>query len=146
MRNSLVRKIGCKLPWDKLTSWDFTVCSSVDNLRSYAVFYNKIYVADLTTIFNWTGCSKPCHYKEYSLLGEDKFVVNGNRIVIYADENVLIKKELISYSGLSLQAEFGVSLGMFLGFSFLMVWDLIEFVVMKFIQAWTRNTESLGNF
>ena len=62
-----------------------------------------------------------------------------SRIWIFAKEDVLIEKELTSYSELSLLGEFGGALGMFLGFSFLMVLDLIEVAMLKVGKAWGKK-------
>ena len=116
VRNSLVRKIGCKLPWDMWSSADFNVCTEVDELRSFARVYNIMYTEDLYLITNRTGCPKPCQYKEYKLVGKEQ---NKNEeydqyIYFKTKEEVIIEKELLSYSGLSLLADIGGTLGMFL--------------------------------
>ena len=128
-----------QLPWDRWSTGDLAVCSSVDNLRSFAQFYDNIYLMDLGSIVKLTGCSRPCHYKEYKLVGEDEMPGYTSRIWIFAKEDVLIEKELTSYSELSLLGEFGGALGMFLGFSFLMVLDLIEVAMLKVGKAWGKK-------
>ena len=44
---------------------------------------------------------------------------------------MLEKKEAYVYPWTSLVAEFGGTLGLFVGFSFLMVWDIIDEVLTK---------------
>ena len=74
-----------------------------------------------------TGCKKPCFYKRYSFIGEkmqtdflsDKFVFS-----LWAVSNyTMLETEQLIYPLASLVAEFGGTLSLFLGFSFLTVWD-----------------------
>ena len=45
---------------------------------------------------------------------------------------LLIETEALVYTVESLVAEFGGTLGLFLGFSFMTLWDVVEFVVDVF--------------
>ena len=132
-----MRKIGCKLPWDIWSSEDFNFCSEVDELRSFSIVYDIMYIEDLYLIINRTGCPKPCQYIEYKLVGKEQSPHGGNFefLSFKTKEEVVIEKELTSYSGLSLLADLGGSLGMYLGFSFLMVWDAAEAAMLRIIQA-----------
>ena len=47
-------------------------------------------------------------------------------VYIAATEEIVIEKEVAGYTGLSLLADMGGSLGMFVGFSFLGAWDTAE--------------------
>ena len=51
----------------------------------------------------------------------------------------MIEKEVTGYTGLSLFADMGGSLGMFLGFSFLGAWDTAEPLLLWVIQAWEQR-------
>ena len=57
----------------------------------------------------------------------------------FVDREVIIEKEMTSYSALSFLADIGGSLGMFLGFSFLMVWDGVEAVLITIRQVWRQK-------
>ena len=58
--------------------------------------------------------------------------VNETRITLmYASPTIHVKKEEEAYSVRSLVADLGGSLGLFIGFNFLMIWDLIMFLVEK---------------
>ena len=50
----------------------------------------------------------------------------------YATTQVTRKEEVYMYPFRSFLAEFGGALGMFLGFSFLMVWDFIRWILERF--------------
>lgn len=73
------------------------------------------------------GCLKPCYYKEYVLDTKEKCQVIRNRTIeiVFSNSDLVIEKELESYSMLSLLSDIGGAPGMFLGFSFLMVWDTV---------------------
>ena len=73
-----------------------------------------------------TGCQIPCQYREYQLLtGELKGLFSGFGIVmIYPSTDVKLEEEEYIYPFLSFVFECGGALGMFLGFSFNMLWDV----------------------
>ena len=143
VRKSLARKIGCKLPWDLWTSDHFPVCSDIDDLRKVHREYANIPSKELKNIVNRTECPKPCRYKEYKLVGEEQWHFPGFIFLTFAKEEVVIEKEMTSYSGLSLLADIGGSLGMCLGFSFLMVWDGFEAVMGTMRHVWRGRKDAL---
>ena len=76
-----------------------------------------------------TGCRKPCYYKEYKLLRErpSRLVTENFYFALLGVSNdILIETEVLVYTWTSLVAEFGGTLGLFLGFSALTVWDGVE--------------------
>ena len=140
VRNSLTRKLGCRVPWDLLSSEDFPVCSELDELRYFHGNYSCIAEYDLDEIMDKTDCLKPCTYKEYKLVGSERISVGQHGIFFrFADRQVVIEKEMTSYSVLSFLSDIGGSLGMFLGFSFLMVWDGVEAVLITIRQVWRQK-------
>ena len=96
---------------------------------------------------------KPCSYKKYVLIGEKR------RSTIESEEfsfslwavsnSTLVEKEELIFPLSSLVAEFGGTLGLFLGFSFMTLWDHIQlfgYVTFAFrmfkVYFWgTRNTD-----
>ena len=76
-------------------------------------------------------------------MGEEKLQKNGFIFLDFAKNEVGIEREMKSYSGLSLLADIGGSLGMFLGFSFLMVWDGVEIVFLRIKQVWRGRADAL---
>ena len=74
-----------------------------------------------------TGCMKPCYYKQYRVIGEKtstSFPSNFFTVSFWAMSNdTKVEKELLVYPVTSLVAEFGGTLGLFLGFSFMALWD-----------------------
>ena len=49
----------------------------------------------------------------------------------FSSQTVLIEKEVLDYPFITLLADFGGVLGLFIGFNFLMIWDIIVFVIEK---------------
>ena len=89
--------------------------------------------AGLQGISKLTGCLKPCHYKKYSYLGEkEPSLFKSGNLVSFSlwavSDNTRVSREKLIYPLSSLIAEFGGTLGLFLGFSFLTLWDNFHFI------------------
>ena len=86
-----------------------------------------------------TGCLLPCHYKEYRQLDQP---VKGFKPdmkgfdIMFASASVVTETEELVYPMISFVAEFGGSLGLFLGFSFLLVAELLENFLAKILQKY----------
>ena len=96
--------------------------------------YTDLAMAEMSDILEETGCLPPCHYMEYSLgllpLHEEADFTFLE--IVTAGSKVTVKKEILVYPFTSLVAEVGGALGLFLGFSFLMIWDIMEIVKSRF--------------
>ena len=51
--------------------------------------------------------------------------------VLWSTQALSIEKEELAYPFITLLADFGGILGLFIGFNFLMIWDIIVFVIDK---------------
>ena len=51
--------------------------------------------------------------------------------VLFSNPTLIIEKEELAYPFMTLLADFGGVLGLFIGFNFLMIWDVIVFVIEK---------------
>jgi hypothetical protein len=127
MKNSISRRIGCRMEWDSWSSRDIPTCSTVEQLLQFEKEYRNIYFVKTNTIPNETGCFAPCIYNQYKLLAEP---INNEDNNIYlgiesSSNTVLKRTEELLYPIESFVSEFGGALGLFLGFSFIMVWDVI---------------------
>ena len=123
------------------------------SFRQFETAYNEIVEAVLPVISNSTGCYPPCSYKEYRFTGTANeagvtqipscvFSLSLMFIVLVSilqahlgtfgyvlwnmSPYVLVETESLLYSIESLVAEFGGTLGLFLGFSFMALWDGLE--------------------
>ena len=94
---------------------------------NYDNIYEKLRTADLKDIFKLTGCLKPCQYKKYSFLGErEPSLIKLDDTVafsLWAVSNTRVSREHLIYPMASLIAEFGGALSLFLGVSFITLWD-----------------------
>ena len=115
--------------------------------RKFEDLYNSIAEAIAPTITNITGCKPPCSYLEYRFnddpihLGvsmQFSFWINTFFQESYGDfgfvlwnmsPNLVVETESLLYNFESLVAEFGGTLGLFVGFSFMVFWDCLEFVL-----------------
>ena len=82
-------------------------------------------------LINMTGCSIPCSYSEYKLVG-NPIVVNPTTYgfqLSFAKTEAWEEREALIYEFVSFVSEFGGSLGLFLGFSFYSVWDILAQVL-----------------
>ena len=77
-----------------------------------------------------TGCLKPCTYIEYSLKAVQKISTKNSSSLFLrmAESKISFKKELWVYDEISLVSEIGGALGLFVGFSFLSLADLVTFI------------------
>ena len=66
----MAEKIGCRPPWDTLSSSSIPICSSVKEAEEFGNRFFKLLMSELKIITNITGCLTPCIYKEYEMVGE----------------------------------------------------------------------------
>ena len=75
-----------------------------------------------------TGCLFPCTYYQYRLMATDLRDFNQfGAILVYGSLSTTVLREYLLYPFESLVADFGGTLGLFVGFSFVMLWDIVEF-------------------
>ena len=85
-----------------------------------------------------TACLKPCRYTQYRLPAEPKalsFLNTSLVSMVLARSTVNKRTEVLVYPLESLVAEFGGALGMFLGFSFFMIWDWVELLLNSALKV-----------
>ena len=86
--------------------------------------------SESVTLF--TGCRKPCFYRKYSLIGTTRTTVFQSDFNVFALSSVSmytrVETEKLIYPLSSLVAEFGGTLGLFIGFSFMTLWDGVQCV------------------
>merc|ERR1712032_810119 len=102
----------------------------MEQIRKFHDFTVELSQAELSKIIRMTNCKIPCNYNQYKLANNpprpftDSF---GNETVfglLAVSENTEYQEEVLLYPLTSLIAEFGGSLGLFLGSSFMSIWDL----------------------
>ena len=103
--------------------------------QSHSIFrqmdelYNQLnLVYDIREIA--VGCKKPCNYQEYKIIGDKAPTAWAKKglltfALLAVDNNIYVETEALLYPGTSLVAEIGGTLGLFIGFSFMILWDAI---------------------
>ena len=95
--------------------------------REYYSLFEKLAITKSEEITNVSGCLKPCHYKKYNFLGEPSPSSFKSEHYIFSlwavSSKTRVETEELIYPMSTLVAEFGGTLGLFLGFSFISVWD-----------------------
>ena len=93
-----------------------------------SLFRTKIRASDLEDITKLTGCKKPCQYRMYQFVGAEEPAASPKAgyfaFSLWAvSKKTTVRTEQLIYPLSSLVAEFGGTLGLFLGFSFITLWD-----------------------
>ena len=102
--------------------------------RDFEELYFDTLSMETSKIVALSGCNVPCSYKQYKLGSVDKRNVELKTLpkdymavaFMPATERTQIEEEVLLYPFTSLLAEFGGALGLFLGFSFMTIWDGIR--------------------
>ena len=131
--NNIANKIGCELPWPPTSSMSsMKNCNTTSKFQAYLQTYIELYGANHDEMEELTGCQLPCHYHHYSIVGtpSEYEMPNGVYITLtYASTDVTESEEVWLYPFDSLVSEFGGALGLFLGFSFLGIFDIVKFCI-----------------
>ena len=131
IKETLSQRIGCRLPFDNMSPQ--SICSAASQLRKYNVTYQNLLIEDMHEIVKITGCKRPCTYNEYKFISsfpeEDPRTIPSDQIYIAfwaVSQTTQIEEEVLLYPFLSLVSDFGGALGLFLGFSFMTLWQEIK--------------------
>ena len=93
--------------------------------------YEELRVADLEDISKMTGCLKPCTYNMYEFGKHEPVTLKSEHFAFSfwaVSTKTTIKTEQLIYPLASLVAEFGGTLGLFLGLSFITLWDHMSYL------------------
>ena len=128
VKQSFSGQAGCRLPWDSWSDQDSQVCTSLEQYKQFESLYESISDTAGSFIEEVTGCIKPCSYKEYKVAGVNPYTFEQKGFssffgIWYVSTEITTEKVTLVYPLTSLVADFGGTLGLFLGFSFMMLWD-----------------------
>ena len=102
-------------------------------------YHDQIAMLSVSKITKLTGCLKPCQYNRYEIFRKIDTIVDtkGERSIelILATGHAAEQCEVLLYPPVSFVSEFGGALGLFLGFSFVMVLDAFEIVFTMFCNS-----------
>ena len=93
----------------------------------YETLYAELADYEPKRVFDKTGCQRPCTYRRYEFIGQPQlagFETNDFLFSLFSYSNYTrVETEELIYPLSSLVAEFGGTLGLFIGFSFMTLWD-----------------------
>ena len=136
--NSITRQVGCRPPWDLGNNQDLPICQDLEKIKRFEELSIRTVMDNLVLIVNQTKCLTPCQYKEYKFAAEpDNYFPNFKAIELtFPDDEVTIETEVELYNFISLVSDIGGALGLFLGFSLVMVWDGAEGIFKIMRKYW----------
>ena len=137
--NIITRNVGCRPPWDLVNNQDLPICEDLKKIKTFEKLSLDYINDDLESIVEQTKCLPPCQYNEYKFAAEpDKYDVKSIKTLtlMFPKKKVTIETEVELYSFISLVSDIGGALGLFLGFSFVMVWDEAESGIRKMRKYW----------
>ena len=141
VENFVEKKVGCSLPW----TGDLRMrkCDNITEYKQHFDEYEKISSDEFSQITRYTACLAPCSYIDVVPHGIP-VVTRGQKSAAYfltlAETRIRVMTERQHPDFSSLVADIGGTLGLFLGFSFYMVWDLITMIILKF-KKYSPSTE-----
>ena len=101
---------------------------------------------DPLTVMERTDCSKPCRYNRYHIVGDlHTSTFNSSEFVfslLASTNDTVVETETLMFPWTSLVAEFGGTLSLFLGVSFMMVWDIF-FWLGRFLKHFLASVLDL---
>ena len=113
-------------------------CSEKHQFEHFEHLHLQLAVKDQAHVQETTGCFLPCTYKEYKVAAREKKDFGKFQLLLsYSSTKVTVLKEFYLYDFRTLVSDFGGSLGLFVGFSFFMLWDFckdsISFIVGRLL-------------
>ena len=148
-----LKAVGCQLKgFDEEQDIDIPYCNASDFLKYSEMKTNLM--TKTNTIFKIskiTQCPQNCEVYKYDIVKEQSWSVKlGSKtskltitpnpilqpdilefVIRWLGRELTLEKEVLAYDGLTFVANFGGTLGLFIGFSFFSVWDLILPLVQK---------------
>ena len=132
--NFMAKNAGCQLLENKRKT-DLPKCKTLDEIRMFEEIYHLLMGSTNKGFKKLTGCLSPCTYMKYIVIYRQRMSDQFGVQLGFAAAELTVKKEVkliifkflqeLLYPFSSFLAEFGGALGLFLGFSFAMLWDLV---------------------
>jgi len=127
VRDYVSRIVGCKMEWDKITSKNIPLCTTHEQFRNHTKVFASIRAMTKSNLTSITQCLPMCNYYKYEVLKMstiNDYNGTGFKLILANNEITLVTEEL-AVDPLTFLSNFGGSLSLFVGFSLLMIWDMI---------------------
>ena len=136
--------IGCRNGLEMWSDPSLPVCTSMEQMMKHQRMMRKIFTMELKMVRKTTSCNPPCHYNEYQVTGDPvtlstKILSKSEDepdhqalLLSFSSTDVETRTESLIYKPLNFVAELGGALGLFLGVSFMTVWDIIMIIIVFF--------------
>ena len=120
-----LREVGCTVPFFKNKAH---VCNDEEKAEKALEFYKRIVQKR-----DFKNCLKPCHYLKAYLIQSQHVQQQTNKAVLlrFGDDGIQVTSAFDAYGELSLFADIGGYVGMFLGLSFSQLSELSNYVLSK---------------
>jgi hypothetical protein len=106
------------------------VCSTQHQFKQFDEIYYKL-AANLKVDIEATGCLFPCTYTRYEVGFTRKSPLGHFGLsVLMGSLTTTVHREYYIYPILSFISDLGGSLGLFVGFSFFMMWDIFTNIIV----------------
>ena len=70
IKESLSKKVGCRLEWNLMENSSLPICTSMKDIMMMENHYFSLTMLQQSAVVKYTGCHIPCTYTEYSTVGE----------------------------------------------------------------------------
>jgi len=117
------------MPWDSDASVG-RICSDISEYEEFEKLFKDLSLKDKDFIEDSSGCLYPCKYLEYRVGDERSSSMSKFGLwVVFGSLVTTVKEEFYLYPFISLVSDFGGSLGLFVGFSFYGLWDILPTIL-----------------
>ena len=111
---------------ENYTSGPKKKCTEVKEALRYEEIFLDLYKYNKRKFLKITACPFPCKYTEYEIVDHDNLERDFDALDIkFASDEIDVETEEFIYDWISFNAECGGALGLFIGFSFMTLLDLI---------------------
>ena len=149
VKDNIAKEVGCKPFWISRNISALGNCTQRSELTRFLRRVRWSAGMDDKTLFDSFGCLMPCSYIDYKLAEAPirGSLDNYNETIVsirFDSPTITTEQEEMAYRLVSLIADTGGLLGLFVGFNFMMFWDCVS-LVLKFLKSKTvKNNEKSG--
>ena len=134
-----IEKHNCTLPWmNHFEFGDFTLCESdsVPNMDLYDLIQESLQVNENAECENYLACKRSIYEDrlEQELIAQPIDKRKSELIIRYSSPYIQVIKDSWGYDMQSYIGEVGGTLGLLLGLSFASIFDLFEYLLIKFFK------------